>query len=256
MSVVTEEAVLAAAEASDLRRFQELAAQLPGGLERAQEIVRTRGNRIRPGGDVGLRGGGTSTPRPGRNTRATVRPSRQGRKAFTHERRLHAEPTVEVRLHEGALAAIKRSVLWGTGQDGKETGGWLSGVSLPKLVAAFDATSGLASDVKRREDGMSLSTVESSWLSLQRRWGDQRMTVGTFHSHPGPDSRGHPSEADVGAMEAAIELGNIGDEWLPTFTSIIVTADEGRWSEPYFTAWVTRVEGAKLITEPGRLSRL
>lgn len=46
--VVLEERILEAAEAGDLIRFRRLVERLPGGLEAAQELVRTRGSVIRP----------------------------------------------------------------------------------------------------------------------------------------------------------------------------------------------------------------
>jgi proteasome lid subunit RPN8/RPN11 len=161
---------------------------------------------------------------------------------------------VEVTLSDSVIESICRSVMWTTGVDGLEAGGFLAGIGLDKTLAVFDA-SGCNVKSKRGQYSLLLDLEDAEVIDKLRRSGDDLALVGNYHAHPTGDPS--PSQTDFVSWEATHEYANMGGDWQPYTVGIIATPGEnGRWASPTLHAWVTRDEGDRYVTRPARIQRI
>jgi Prokaryotic homologs of the JAB domain len=203
------------------------------------------------GGADAVRIIGASSPSSPRTTRPSSAPSKPKPADKPPIRRWRAADLcdVEVLLGSEALDQIRRTTLWLSGQDHLEAGGWLAGIGLDRTIAVFDATS---DTVKRSAHSVTLDVKGLNQLTKLRESGGDLAPVGCYHIHP-RGSSWRPSDQDYRAWEGGHEWNNLTD-WQPYYLGLIVTPDErGSYANPQISAFVTRREDGRYVTEPARI---
>jgi JAB domain-containing protein similar to deubiquitination enzymes len=222
--VSVEAQLLEAAARGDEARFVRLARSV-GGLDRAQEIVRSATSVARVGSP-----GGQTRSMPEQVIDDEGPPSSRAGRRTPRSIRTSVGPRRVVEFSEYAWRDLREEVME---FDGFEFGGGLFGQVGADGTVLVERICGPTDWTERSTHGITIE--RDRMLAIERALPDSWHWVGDWHTHDEPITR--PSEPDFRGWAAAVRSA------LGVYVGVIATPDprdDWRFDNPTFAAWIVR----------------